>query len=104
MIESALAISDTISKNKRIPRVASNANDAEGAAGQSDLSSDSSGGNTQEAEEQGGNGVAGRRRAVAALDRAVVTLVGRRAASGSGYGEGGESEGGKSRENGELHV
>ena len=104
MIESALAISDTISKNKRIPRVASNANGSDGAAGEPNLSGDPSGGDAKETHEKSSDRVASIRGAVAALDSASVALVGRRASGRDSHGEGGESESGESRESGELHV
>ena len=91
-------------KADTVPRVASNANGSDGAAGEPNLSGDPSGGDAKETHEKSSDRVASIRGAVAALDSASVALVGRRASGRDSHGEGGESESGESRESGELHV
>ena len=90
-----------IRKDEISPRVASGANNSDGAANHADLCSNVLSSDTQKTQEVCHRGLLRRLNAVAALQRTGVALIGRRAASSD---KGGERESGEGGEDGELHI
>ena len=88
-----------------LPGVASNADDTDGAAGNTDNRSDVADIDVQEAEKLGNGGVLGRSSAVAALNWACVALAGGNGRTSCGGSKGGGSSSDcEESKSSELHV